>query len=167
MFMNDCNARYYRKMEEIRYATFYWELYLENSIFWNRGCECGAAIFTLGGVGAWTFWAQCSTLWAIIIAVAQILSVVRIFSWRPKRIELLSKILPDFQKLANFAEEHWGKIAKGRLTEEEIESLIQKLNHRREKIENEIRPIYVPERKKFIRKANQKANQFLDYHFHN
>ena len=61
-------------MVQIKAWIFYLDIYAENSYKWDRRINMYGAIASSSSIAAWAIWKEWSYVWAVIIAISQVLS---------------------------------------------------------------------------------------------
>ena len=62
-------------MVQIKAWIFYLDIYAENSYKWDRRINMYGAIASSSSIAAWAIWKEWSYVWAVIIAISQVLAL--------------------------------------------------------------------------------------------
>lgn len=123
--------KYWKEFDQLKTHVNYIELYFQSSVCIDRYLNIFVAIASSGGVGAWLIWKEASYLWACIIGLAQIFTVIKEFLPYKQRIKVLPSLMYDLDQLANDTEADWHAVANGGYTEVEINNLWHKVKKKK------------------------------------
>jgi hypothetical protein len=115
--------RYWSELYQIKVHLNYLELYLQDSEIKDRSVNILLAVTSSGSIAGWAIWQQVAILWACIIAVSQVVAVIKNYLPYKTRMRSLSGVVHEFEDLILFAEKSWFDVSEGKLTEEEIHNL--------------------------------------------
>jgi len=128
--------KYWKYMVQIKAWIFYLDLYTENSYKWDKRINVISAIASSTSIAAWTIWQQFSYIWSVIIALSQVLTVIKEYMPYNKRLNILVPFMENIKFLYNKVEYNWYKVASGELTEEKINELLYTFKDEFTNIEN-------------------------------
>lgn len=75
------------------------------------------AIATSSSVGAWTIWQKYPTLWVLIIAISQILFVIKPYMLFSKHVKIFNEKKIHWQNLTILIEKLWNDLNQGYIDE--------------------------------------------------
>ena len=65
--------KYWYYMVQVKSSIFYLDIYAERSYKWDRRINAYGAIASSSSIAAWAIWKDFSYIWAVIIAISQVL----------------------------------------------------------------------------------------------
>lgn len=158
--------KYWNYMVQIKAWIFYLDLYIEDSYKWERRFNIFSAIASSASIAAWTMWDQFSFLWALVIAVSQVINAVKEFLPFSKRIKFIMPLLQNLKFLYNKMEYNWFGVASGEMTEEEMNKLLYRFKDEFSNIENVgLKEEILTERKDFMHLADKRTTSYFMNHF--
>lgn len=116
--------RYWRLLIQLKADAVYTGCYVERSEAWDNRIAMFSALVSSGSISAWAVWKKLDWLWAILVAASQVLNVVKQYLPFKKRILPVRAVAYDYEELFLKAESRWFDVAKGNVTEAEINELI-------------------------------------------
>lgn len=154
--------RYWRYLVQIKAWIFYIDEYTDNSYKWEKRINIFLAITSSSSIAAWAIWSEYGFIWALLIAISQVVTAIKPHLPFSKRLEVLSRISNQLQTLFNKADFQWYKVSYGELTENEINDALFQL--REQYTENvgkvlELEPL--PENETFRKSADKKAEEYF------
>lgn len=157
---------YWSFMIQLKAWTYYLDIYAEKSYKWDRTINVYGAIASSTSIAGWVIWSQWSQVWALIIAISQVLTAIKIYLPFDKRLKVLRPFAEEVKSLYIRVEHDWYKVAEGELTPGEINTLL--FNYHKEF--NEIESKYSQEemlldRSGYMEEADRRANVYLKNHF--
>lgn len=156
--------RYWRYMVQIKAWIFYIDEYSDSSYRWDKRINIFLAITSSSSIAAWAIWNEYGFIWALLIAISQVVNAIKPHLPFSKRLEVLSRISNQLQILFNKVDYQWYKVANGELTENEINDALFDLKKQyTETIGKILESEPLPENEAFRKSADQKA----DYYFQN
>lgn len=111
-------------MVQIKAWIFYLDIYAENSYKWDRRINMYGAIASSSSIAAWAIWKEWSYVWAVIIAISQVLTAIKQYLPFGRRLKYLQPFIEDMKLLYLKMEYDWYKVAGGDLSESEINALL-------------------------------------------
>lgn len=140
-------------MVQIKAWIFYLDIYAENSYKWDRRINMYGAIASSSSIAAWAIWKEWSYVWAVIIAISQVLTAIKQYLPFGRRLKYLQPFIEDMKLLYLKMEYDWYKVAGGDLSESEnIES-----KYLKEEI--------LVENEKYKNKADDKTEEYFQNNF--
>jgi hypothetical protein len=124
------------------------------------------AVATSGSIAAWAVWSKFPLLWAGIIAVSQVISVIKPYLPYERRINEINKLNIQLTSLYNEIEAKWYYFANGLLSDEEMNNVYYEYNKRW--IENETQYFSndsLPVNESFIETANELCELYFEEYF--
>lgn len=107
---NITRSRYWSMFQEIKYKSFYYAFYKHNCDRKIRWMKIFLSLSTCGSVAGWAIWDCLPTLWAFIIALAQIVSVLQEHLPFAKESEGIEYLLPELEQILVHISSDWNKI---------------------------------------------------------
>lgn len=154
--------RYWKYMVQLKAWIFYVDEYINVSYKWDRRINVFVAITSSSSIAAWAIWSRYSFLWALLIAMSQVIVAIKPHLPFSKRIETLSRVSTLLQTLFNKADYQWYKISNGDLSESEInDSLFDLRRQYLETVGKELSIISLPEKEALKRTSDSKVTSFF------
>ena len=128
--------QYWSYMYQIRFAIFYLDLYADRAYKINHAIRTISAIASSGCIAAWAVWQELKYVWAIVIALSQVINAIKDFlpySARLKNIEAGQKSL---KLLYSKIEYNWFFVQNGELSEKQINELLYEFKREYTEIES-------------------------------
>ena len=116
--------KYWKFLVQVRASLEYLDIYYEKSFKWDRAINIFLAISTSASIGSWIIWKELSVLWAIIIAVSQVISTLKSFLPFRVRISYIPSFSKELNELFIKCEKEWFYVSNDSLTEEQINILL-------------------------------------------
>lgn len=166
MKIMNIQEKYFREMVQIKAWEYYLNQYSEESYKWERLLNIITAIVSSASIAGWAIWKNYSFLWGIAIAISQVITAIKPVMPYSKRIEVTRKMLPYIIGLFNRMEKKWFDVAKGNLTEEEINELIFDFKDEYAKIEQEcINSPLLLKSERIQTKADKMTDEYFINHY--
>ena len=159
--------RFWRELDQLKVHVFYLENYLEKTESTDRYLKMFLAIASNGSIAGWAIFQHLQMVWALIIAVSQLINAVKDHLPYSKRLKALNSLTNDLESLFLSMENHWFNVSEGKLTEEEIHKLQMKIKEqRRQIIQKHLGSQSLPHNEKLMKKAEE-ATQVYFSNFYN
>jgi len=156
--------RYWKELYQLKVHLNYLELYLQRSEIIDRYLNIFLAISSSSSIAGWAIWQSGAIVWAIIIALSQVINVIKNLLPFKTRMKSLSGIANEFGEIDIYAEQKWFDVSEGKLTEEEIHNLQFSIRQKKTKsLKKHLGNCTLPENSILMSKA-QKAT---DIYFNN
>lgn len=130
--------QYYQKMFDYKYDIRYLEMYLDETVFYQRLWKIILAVASCSAVACWTAWTKFAYWWGFIIVAAELLSVVLDFIPYDYRRKELSKAIAMKNAIVTNMEHGWNEINIEKKQEKEINDKLQQINQKWDKAEKEV-----------------------------
>ncbi|MPM63545.1 hypothetical protein SDC9_110425 [bioreactor metagenome] len=114
-------------MVQLKAWMFYLDEYTDDSYKWDKRINIFLAITSSSSIAAWAIWNKYGFVWALLIALSQVVTAIKPQLPFSKRLETLCKISNQLQILFNKADYNWYKVSNGELAEEQINDLLFEL----------------------------------------
>ena len=158
--------KYWYYMVQVKSSIFYLDIYAEKSYKWDRRINASGAIASSSSIAAWAIWKEVSYVWAIIIAVSQVLTAVKDYFPFGRRLKLLRPFIDEMKSLYIKMEYDWYRVANGELTECEINLLLFSYKKEVANIEGKyIKEDVLLENKDYMKEADYKTNIYFENNF--
>ena len=165
--MSAYQSRYWSELREIKTHVIYLQKYAASSDWWDKAINILLAITSSSSIAAWAIWQKYSMVWAIIIALSQVITAIKPFLPYKQRLKVLGEFNDKLQEISLNCERNWFNVAEGKLTEEEIHDLY--INIKNQSLEAErkyLKNIVLPKNKRILREAEEEANLYLKKTYH-
>lgn len=129
--------QYWSYMHQVRFAIFYLDLCADWAYRIDSAIKAFSAIVSSSCIAAWAIWQKLMNVWAIIIAVSQVINAVKAYlpySARLKNIEAGQK---SMKLLYSKMEFNWFLVQAGELTEKQINELLYEFKKEYVEIESQ------------------------------
>lgn len=147
---------------QIKAWIFYLDIYGDSSYKWDRRVNILLAVTSSSSIAAWAIWNKFSFVWAFLIAVSQVVSVIKPYLPFSKRLELINPLLDDLQLLFNKVDYCWYRVSNGDMTENEINDSLFEFRNQYSQIEvKHLKSNTLLENKEIKKLADQKAEDFF------
>ncbi|MDD5065219.1 MAG: hypothetical protein PHQ35_10745 [Phycisphaerae bacterium] len=154
--------RYWKEFFQLRVHVDYLELYMEQSEFIDKTINIFLGITSSSSICGWVIWQKYSFVWAVIIAISQLVGAIKQFLPYQTRLKAVSGILRDFEELLIIAEMKWFDVSEGNLTEEEINKLQFDIRSKKTKaLRKHLEINTLPTKGKLLKKAKQLAETYI------
>lgn len=155
--------RYFNFMVQIKFANFYMDHYVEASSKMQKRINIFLALVSSSAIGGWLIWDKYKFLWAIMIALYQVFTIINKYLQYEKRTVLGKKYIDSLNSLFHRMEYQWYDIAEGNFESNEINELLYK--YQKEYIQLERKYLtdgVFPFHKKYKKKADEKTAHFFE-----
>ncbi len=153
--------QYWKEIYQLKTHIGFIELQLEDAERIDRSLRIFLAIASSSSIGAWVIWNDFAWVWAGIIALSQIISVISMYLPYTSRIKTYSSLLHELEELMIQAEFKWHAIAEGKLTPTEINNARFKIRSAKQKSLRKHIPTTIPANDDFHEKAQESAKNYL------
>lgn len=158
--------KYWDYMVEVKAWIYYLDIYAEESYKWDRKINIYGAIASSSSIAAWAIWNELSYIWALIIAISQVLTVVKEYIPFSRRLKLLRPFIADMQLVYVKIEYDWYKVAEGQLTNDKINEILFSYKKEVEDIVNKyLQEEILIEKDEYIKEADQKTKKYFESNF--
>lgn len=134
--MSGAAERYWTEFVQLKRNSIYLSRYSQETHDIDWSIDVANAVASSSSIGAWVIWRDLSLLWGLIIAMSQVLAVLKEYLPHKRRLKALYAIMPEVDALAISAEQDWVRIQGGKLTEDEINEAYFNLKRTFMKIQN-------------------------------
>lgn len=158
--------RYWKKLTDKRYQLIYINEYYDRCVRLQRAINIFLALTTSGAIAAWAIWKEFPIVWAVIIAVSQVVTAIKPYLPYEKRIEAIYDVISQFSVICNEIEAKWFYVAKGTMAEEEINELYYSFEKRWTDIESKsLKGDSIKSNDKLAAIANEKKELYFSNQF--
>ena len=106
-------------------------------------------------------------IWAVIIALSQVITAIKPFLPFQQRLKPISDLNDQIQEVALECEKHWFSVAEGELTEKEIHDLYINLKDKSLKAEKKaLKNIVLSNNSNKLAQAEKEADLYLSNTYH-
>lgn len=165
--MSAYQNRYWSELREIKTHVIYLQKYAAHSDWWDKTINIFLAITSSSSIAAWAIWQKHSMIWAVIIALSQVITAIKPLLPFKQRLKMLNDFSDMLQEISLKCEKNWFNVAEGKLSEEEIHELY--IGVKTQSIEAEhkcLKNIVLPKNKKILKEAEVEADLYLHKTYH-
>ena len=160
--MSQYQKKYWGLLKELKTHVIYLQNYAANSEWWDKTINIFLAITSSTSIAAWAIWQEHQIIWAVIIALSQVITAIKPFLPFKQRLKPISDLNDIIQELWLESEKHWYSVSEGELTEKEIHDLYINLKSKTIKAENEcFKNLVLPKNSKLLANAEKDADIYL------
>jgi len=160
--MSQYQKKYWSLLKELKTHVIYLHNYAASSVWWDKATNIFLAITSSSSIAAWALWQEYQMVWAVIIAVSQVITAIKPFLPFRQRLKPISDLNDHMQDISLECEKHWFSVAEGELTEKEIHELYISLKDKSLKAEKKaLKDLVLPKNAKILAKAELDADQYL------
>lgn len=163
---NDYATRYFNEFFDLLTHKYYLDIYHQKSVNINRVINVFLAATSSSSICGWAIWNEFAFIWGGIIAISQLLTVIKQYVPYKQRLKFLGKVLADFEILQNDAEKKWFDVSEGKLTIKEINDL--RFDIREKKSAILIKYIGnegLPDQNKYMEQATLSAETYINNYY--
>ena len=91
--------RYWKTMVQIKSSIFYLDLYADKSYKLDKAINIVLAITSSSSIAAWAIWKQYDFVWALLIALSQVITVLKPLMPYEQRLEIVKPYSMSLQSL--------------------------------------------------------------------
>ena len=117
---DEMQLRYWNQMSQYKFSILYYNEHFSRYVKINRAIIIILAVFSSGAIASWAIWNKLSFLWAIIVAITQIISIVNEFLPYKDRIKEIPELVSKLTAIYNEMELQWFYISSGNIENSEI-----------------------------------------------
>lgn len=156
--MNE-QERFWELIKQIRFELSYLDEYITSTNRLETAINVVTAVASSGSIAGWALWKSASFVWAIIIAVSQVINALRPVLPYTKRLRMLQEWHTQLSKLSLEAEGQWFGVSHGDFSEREINSKLFALKGKQEDIASRhLSASVLPKRPSLITLANASSD---------
>jgi len=160
--MNFYQKKYWALLKELKTHVIYLHKYAEDADKWDKAINIFLAITSSSSIAAWAIWQKFQFLWAVLIALSQVVTVVIPFLPFKKRLKAINELNDKIQEISLECEKKWFLVSEGRLTEEEIHDLTINLKDKSFKAERKyFKNLVLPKKNKILSQAEKDADLYF------
>jgi hypothetical protein len=158
--------KYFRYLQQICGACHYLELFQEQSERIDRSISICLAVTSSASIAGWAVWGNLGYVWPTLIALSQVVSVVKIHLPYGKRLEVLKDNIGQFKRMAHRTERDWYRVSSGALTADQINDLINNLQEEQLEIETKMfSKVSLPVNQKYINQSALATRAYLNSYY--
>ncbi|OAA91277.1 hypothetical protein [Clostridium ljungdahlii] len=162
----DMQNRFWNRMVQIKFEILYFNEYIEQSGKFDICVNTFTAITSSGSIAGWAIWNNLKFIWAILIAMTQVITVIKSYLPYHKRVEFLSKLCFELSGLFINCEHLWYDVSNGSLTNNEINDKLRDIQIKEDKIKNKyLGSNILPLKNKLETKANIKLKEYFNKYY--
>jgi hypothetical protein len=155
--------KFWNRMTSLKFQLLYLNEYIAQSFKYDNYINIFIALSSSSSIAAWVIWSSFKFIWSIIIAVSQVITVLKNYLPYSKRLKFLPQLHSELTDLFNEYDYLWFKVSNGDMTEEEINEKLKTLMIKDTKIRNKyILNNHLPHNKKASNIAQIKFEQYFN-----
>lgn len=165
--MSVYQVRYWNQLKEFKTHVIYLHNYAAYSERWDKLANIFLAITSSSSIAAWAIWQQCQIVWAIIIALSQVVTAIKPFLPFKQRLKAICDLNDKLQEISLECEKEWFSVAEGERTDKEIHDLCIELRAKASSAERQcLKNVILPKNIKILKNAEIEADQYLSNNYH-
>lgn len=165
--MSIYQQRYWNSLKEFKTHVLYLHNYASQSELCDKAINIFLAITSSSSIAAWAIWQKYELVWAVIIALSQVVTAVKPFLPFKARLKAVTDLNDRIQEISLDCEKGWFSVAEGELTEKEIHEHCIKLRNDALTAERKcLKNIVLPKNVKLLKKAEKDADLYLTKNYH-
>jgi hypothetical protein len=153
---------YWNILYDLSVYFHYLQIYQERDQAIIRYITIFTAVTSSSSIAAWAIWQNVSWLWAIIIALSQVVNVIASFLPYKQREKTLRLVLPQIHTLLLDCEDGYDEVSKGELTDRQIHQQTMLHKRRLSGLSDQLFSCGLPQRKGYLKKAEERAKHDLN-----
>lgn len=158
--------KFWYMIVDFKIAERYYYYYICDSKRWNNIVTGICLLTSAASIATWYIWKQVPALWAILIAGAQIVSVLKPLFPFSERLSAGRYIYQDVKKLVIEAESMWGSDGSD-ITDNKFRQYLSSFEKRYSDTEDRFStPDLFPKKKALHDKAQQDAIKYFESRYH-
>lgn len=160
---NQYQRRYWKELFALRVHVNYLEKYMEHSELIDKSINIFLAVTSSTSICGWAIWNRYSFVWAVIIAVSQLINAVKQFLPYRTRLKASNGIMRELEELSTLTEMKWFDVAEGNLKNEEINKLQFEIRAKKIKsVQKHLGINTLPTKKKLFNNAEKTAKIYIN-----
>ena len=159
----DPQRYYWETFSTLKRDQIYLSLQLTRLDHIERCLNIFAAVSASTAIAGWTIWQHAAYVWGAVIALSQVYTATKNHLPFGVQLKSLNALYPEIEALTLSAERGWFRVARGEMTEEEIIDGASKLKETKALLtQKHLKSVILPENKKKVDEANEKAIGYLN-----
>ncbi len=165
--INSFQKQYFNQLTQTKERIFYILEYIQDCEAWNWRINIFLALTSNASIGAWAVWQELKLIWAIIIALSQVITAIKPLLRSEKRLKFLYPLRRELELIYLDMEKNWYDVSSGNLTEQEIhESTCEFRRKIEEASYGNLKNNSLTENNRFIKKAKSKNEVYFENNFY-
>lgn len=153
---------YWKELFQLKVHNELVELFVKRSERIDRCLNMFIAIASSASIGAWAVWKEFAFIWAIIIALSQIVHAIRAYLPFQERLKLLTQLRNSYSELFIYSDTRWPEVASGGLNNADISKIRSEIRSRKLEFEKKAFPnSSLPEDDALFEKASLSAERYF------
>ncbi|EGQ9502716.1 hypothetical protein NMS18_003359 [Vibrio cholerae] len=157
--------RIWEHLQESKFKAEYLGLVSKKAYLWGNTYSFILAFSSAGCVAAWSIWKTNPTIWAIIVAISQVLHLAKPYMPYIKHDRDLFEMGCKYESLYVSYEQLWFAFEKSRLCEDDVEKRFYELRKSEQNFLSQFKQIYCPEFPSLMKVVSEKTSKQLDRTF--
>lgn len=165
--INRYQAQYFNLLTQTKEHIFYISEYIQSCEIWNWRINIFLALVSSSSIGAWAVWQELKIVWAVFIALSQVITAIKPLLRGEKRLKFLYPLRRELELIYLEIEKEWYNVSEGLLTEQEIYINICDFKTKiEEAIHSNLKSNSLPKNNKFIKKAKIETETYFTNNFY-
>lgn len=144
------------------YQKYYYDEYLRNSSRYEKILNIVTSVASSASIASWLLWQKYGVIWAVIVAISQIINIVKPYFRLSEHVCLLTLLQPELAKIVTEMGVEWDMFTK-----KTSDKIIFKAMGKAEKQFNELEaryivPLHLSTKKKCQNLAEKYRDNYLD-----
>jgi len=154
--------RLWNNLQEAKFKSEYLSLASKRAYIWGNFYSFFLAISSAGCVAAWSIWENYPIIWALIVALSQVLILAKPYLPFIKNDRELLEMSYKYDSLYIHYEKLWFKNEKPDSSETEVESTFYKLRDSEVNFSKQFKQVYCPDFSGLSKKVSEQTTAQLN-----
>ena len=161
----EAQQRYWQFMIELTTHIYYLQTYLFYYQNIERKIKYFLAIVSSSAIASWAIWKELNFIWAILIALSQVINAIKHLLPFAQREKLIRTILPELNIVSSEVELEYYKVANGIISDQDIHNKTIEFKRKKSNIIVKLDENVLPERNKFMEEAEEKTKIYFNGYY--
>jgi hypothetical protein len=117
-------------------AKYYFQFYKTNAALIDRIISIIIAVISSASVASWLIWQRWTFVWAAIIALSNLLTILKPYLPYEKRVSAVNYMLPELKIIINDVEHYYNIIVTENVSDSDINNHIKTFRQKYTELEN-------------------------------
>ena len=157
--------RVWNNLADTLFKSIYLNKVSNQAYHWGNAYSIFLALATASSVAAWAVWEKFPVLWATIVAISQILHIIKPYFYFIKNDKEFIEMSLMFEGVYLSYEKLWYDLQKNGLDMDEAEKIFYENRQKELNISKSYKHVVCPTINSLMTKADTETNNFLQTHF--
>ncbi len=157
--------RVWNNLADIKFKSIYLNKVSNRAYHWGNAYSIFLAVASASSVAAWAVWEKYPALWAAIVAISQILHIIKPYMYFIKNDKEFIEMSLLFEGIYLSYEKLWYELQKEDFNSDEAENTFYENRQKELDISKNHKHVVCPNIASLISKADAETNNFLQAHF--